>query len=285
MRQSRADIVRRLCDSMEHLYTERECMNIARRVAAWAEGVDLIKYLTEPHAEVEIDNIEQIAERLAAATPLQYITGEEEFCGLQFKVREGVLIPRPETEELVLWAEQQAKNFSAPRILDLCTGSGCIAISLAHRVPTAQTTAIDLSDEALAVARQNNSLHGNSVTIFKDDVLGELSSIEGRQFDIIVSNPPYIPISERVQMRQNVTDHEPAMALFVEDDNPLKFYRAIAAKAKTALADGGFLLFEIHENLASATAEMLREEGFANIEIRRDFLDKPRMICCQPKRE
>lgn len=260
-------------------------MNIARRVAAWAEGVDLIKYLTEPHAEVEIDNIEQIAERLAAATPLQYITGEEEFCGLQFKVREGVLIPRPETEELVLWAEQQAKNFSAPRILDLCTGSGCIAISLAHRVPTAQTTAIDLSDEALAVARQNNSLHGNSVTIFKDDVLGELSSIEGQQFDIIVSNPPYIPISERAQMRQNVTDHEPAMALFVEDDNPLKFYRAIAAKAKTALADGGFLLFEIHENLASATAEMLREEGFANIEIRRDFLDKPRMICCQPKRE
>ena len=171
------------------------------------------------------------------------------------------------------------------RFIDLCTGSGCIAITLADHVADSSVVGIDLSEEALAIAQENNDLVGTDVEFIKADVLGDVPQLSGRRFDIIVSNPPYIPLSERADMRCNVTDYEPAMALFVEDDNPLKFYRAIADKAKTCLADKGFLLFEIHENLAEESAGMLREEGFIGIEIRRDFLDKPRMICCQPKRE
>ncbi len=285
MRQSRADIVRYLSRGMESLYPERERMNIARMVAAHAEGVDKVKYLTEPNEEIEIADLEGLASRLAAGCPMQYIIGEEEFCGLRFNVGEGVLIPRPETEELVEWAGQSAKEFANPRILDICTGSGCIAISLAHHLPTAEVWAIELSDKALAVAAENNMRLGTGVNILCDDALGAMPSIEGLEFDIIVSNPPYIPLSERAQMRRNVTEYEPSMALFVEDDNPLIFYRAIARKALSALVDGGYLLFEVHERLAEQTAEMLRSEGFDKVVIREDIFGKPRMICCRKIRE
>ena len=278
MRKSRADIVRYLSLGMETLYPERERMNIARQVAASAEGVDAIKYLTEPNEQVEINNLELIAERLAAGCPMQYITGQEEFCGFQFKVGEGVLIPRPETEELVLWAEKRATEFSAPRILDICSGSGCIAISLALRVASSQLWAIELSHEALAIAEENNRRLEACVKFLRDDALGAMPSIEGEEFDIIVSNPPYIPCSERKLMRRNVTDYEPAMALFVEDDNPLVFYRAIAHKALTALCRGGYLLFEVLENLAFEVADMLREMGFTQVEVRTDMFGKQRMV-------
>ncbi len=278
MRKSRADIVRYLSLGMETLYPERERMNIARQVAASAEGVDAIKYLTEPNEVVEINDIEQISERLAAGCPMQYIIGHTEFCGYRFSVREGVLIPRPETEELVLWAENQAQAFPRPRILDICTGSGCIAISLARRIPNAEVYAIDLSEEALAIATQNNIELNAGVTLLHDDALGEMPSIAGLEFDLIISNPPYIPISERTQMHRNVTEYEPGMALFVEDDNPLVFYRAIAHKALTALRRGGYLLFEVHENLACEVADLLREAGFAQVEVRSDLFGKPRMV-------
>ena len=278
MRKSRADIVRYLSLGMETLYPERERMNIARQVAASAEGVDAIKYLTEPNEVVEINDIEQISERLAAGCPMQYIIGHTEFCGYRFSVREGVLIPRPETEELVLWAENQAQAFPRPRILDICTGSGCIAISLARRIPNAEVYAIDLSEEALEIAKQNNIELNAGVTLLHDDALGEMPSIAGLEFDLIISNPPYIPISERTQMHRNVTEYEPGMALFVEDDNPLVFYRAIAHKALTALRRGGYLLFEVHENLACEVADLLREAGFAQVEVRSDIFGKPRMV-------
>lgn len=260
-------------------------MTIARMVAAHAEGVDMVKYLTEPNEEVEIADLEGLASRLAAGCPMQYIIGEEEFCGLRFRVGEGVLIPRPETEELVAWAEQSAKVFANPRILDICTGSGCIAISLAHQLPTAKVWAIDLSDEALAIATANNTRLGSGVNILRDDALGAMPSIEGLEFDVIVSNPPYIPLSERKEMRRNVTEYEPPMALFVEDDNPLIFYRAIARKALSVLVDGGYLLFEVHERLAFEVAEMLRDMGFSQVEVRYDMFGKPRMICCRKTRE
>lgn len=278
MRKSRAEIVRYLSLGMEKLYPERERMNIARQVAASAEGVDAIKYLTEPNEVIEINDIEQISERLAAGCPMQYIIGHTEFCGYRFSVREGVLIPRPETEELVLWAENQAQAFPRPRILDICTGSGCIAISLARRIPNAEVYAIDLSEEALEIAKQNNIELNAGVTLLHDDALGEMPSIAGLEFDLIISNPPYIPISERTQMHRNVTEYEPGMALFVEDDNPLVFYRAIAHKALTALRRGGYLLFEVHENLACEVADLLREAGFAQVEVRSDIFGKPRMV-------
>lgn len=270
--------MRYLSLGMETLYPERERMNIARQVAASAEGVDAIKYLTEPNEVVEINDIEQISERLAAGCPMQYIIGHTEFCGYRFSVREGVLIPRPETEELVLWAENQAQAFPRPRILDICTGSGCIAISLARRIPNAEVYAIDLSEEALEIAKQNNIELNAGVTLLHDDALGEMPSIAGLEFDLIISNPPYIPISERTQMHRNVTEYEPGMALFVEDDNPLVFYRAIAHKALTALRRGGYLLFEVHENLACEVADLLREAGFAQVEVRSDIFGKPRMV-------
>ena len=285
MHATRREILRYICHKIEHLYPVQERISIARMIAPELEGVSFTKYMIEPDEVTTIEGLEEKVEELAQGRPVQYVLGAAEFCDLKFRVREGVLIPRPETEELVVWAEKCAEQFTHPRILDMCTGSGCIAITLANHVAGSSVVGIDLSEEALAIAQENNDLVGTDVEFVKADVLGDVPQLSGREFDIIVSNPPYIPLSERADMRCNVTDYEPAMALFVEDDNPLKFYRAIADKAKTCLADNGFLLFEIHENLAEKSAEMLREEGFIGIEIRRDFLDKPRMICCQPKRE
>ena len=198
-------------------------------------------------------------------------------------MREGVLIPRPETEELVMWARDEAKEFPSPRILDLCTGSGCIAIALKKLIPAATVTAIDLSAEALKIAQENATKLGTEVRFLADDVLQGVPQLQNESFDIIVSNPPYIPISEREAMHINVTNFEPAMALFVEDSDPLIFYREIARIAKNRLSDRGALLFEIHELLADETLQMLQSEGF-EAELRHDFLNKPRMICCH-KRE
>lgn len=282
MKAPRKDIVEYICSRIAHIYDEpNERRNIAQYTVAAAEGVDLAKVLIWYDEEVDIPNIEDITEELSEGRPLQYIIGKTEFCGLDFAVREGVLIPRPETEQLVEWAIKRAKKYAQPRILDLCTGSGCIAISLAHALPQATVTAIDLSSDALAVARENCTSLNVDVELLKDDVLGELPTLGEREFDVIVSNPPYIPRSEQSRMRVNVTQYEPEMALFVDDQNPLLFYEAIACFAKKHLRKGGSLLFEVHESYATATVEMLQAKGFDHISLRKDFLDKPRMICCR----
>ena len=282
MKARRNDIVNYICSRIEHIYDEpNERRNIAQYTVAAAEGVDLAKVLIWYDEEVDIPNIEHITDELSQGRPLQYIIGKTEFCGLDFAVREGVLIPRPETEQLVEWAIKRAKRYTQPRILDLCTGSGCIAISLAHALPQATVTAIDLSSDALAVARENCTSLNVDVELLKDDVLGELPTLGEREFDVIVSNPPYIPRSEQSRMRVNVTQYEPEMALFVDDKNPLLFYEAIACYAKKHLCKGGSLLFEVHESYATATVEMLQAKGFDHISLRKDFLDKPRMICCR----
>lgn len=257
--------------------------------AAWC-GQEQTAFIVEPNQVIEIENLESLTDRLADGTPIQYIIGKELFCGEEFEVRQGVLIPRPETEELVMWAEQCANYLSKsgcrePRILDICTGSGCIAISLKKLIPSARVTAIDLYDEALDVARRNQKRLEVEVEIIKDDALRGLKSVDGRSFDIIVSNPPYIPLSEREQMHINVKDHEPMMALFVDDQDPLIFYREIAIKAMDLLSEKGYLLFEIHERLHQPTIQMLRTIGFSDIELRYDFREKPRMICCRRRRE
>lgn len=282
MKAPRKDIVEYICSRIAHIYDEpNERRNIAQYTVAAAEGVDLAKVLIWYDEEVDIPNIEDITEELSEGRPLQYIIGKTEFCGLDFAVREGVLIPRPETEQLVEWAIKRAKRHAQPRILDLCTGSGCIAISLAHALPQATVTAIDLSSDALTVARENCTSLNVDVELLKDDVLGELPTLGEREFDVIVSNPPYIPRSEQSRMRVNVTQYEPEMALFVDDNNPLLFYEAIACYAKKHLRKGGSLLFEVHESYATATAEMLQAMGFEKVILRKDFLGKPRMICCQ----
>ena len=281
MRASRAEIVSHLASCIEHLYSKPEQLRIARMVAAALSNENEIKFLTEPNEIIEVE-LEQAAKDLAAGRPVQYIIGKTEFCEEEFFVKEGVLIPRPETEELVMWAAEQTKQFASPRILDLCTGSGCIAISLKRLVASAQVTAVDISPEALAIAEKNASNLSAQVRFLKDDVLKGLPSLGAEKFDIIVSNPPYIPASERTAMHINVTKYEPEIALFVEDNDPLIFYREIARAAKRLLSEGGYLLFEIHELLACETQQMLEGEGF-HAELRHDFLSKPRMICCQKK--
>lgn len=285
MRATRAEIVGYITDRIASLYPESECRHIARMVAASLSHEAESKYLIEPNEIIEIEGLEHCANELAGGRPVQYVIGRTDFCGEEFCVREGVLIPRPETEELVMWAMECAGGMTGAKILDVCTGSGCIAIALKKRVQDATVTAIDLSEEALSIARENAEKLNAEVEFIKDDALNGLGSISGRKFDIIVSNPPYIPQSEISAMHINVTGHEPHMALFVDDNDPLIFYREIARVAKNALTESGFLLFEIHETLASQTAEMLSREGFHNIEIRNDFRLKPRMICCRPSQK
>lgn len=282
MRASRADIISHIATAIEPLYTRAESLRIARMVAAALSGENETKFIVEPNQIIDI-NIEQATKELAEGRPVQYIIGKTEFCGKEFTVREGVLIPRPETEELVLWAREEAKRFSQPRILDLCTGSGCIAISLKALIPTAQVTAVDLSAEALAIAQENASKLKTPINFVQDDVLQGVKELCDKEFDVIVSNPPYIPESEREAMHINVTKYEPDMALFVDDCDPLVFYREIARTAKNMLSQDGYLLFEIHELLAEQTLQMLQAEGFLAT-LRHDFLSKPRMICCQKKK-
>ena len=283
MRGRRREIIEYICGQIQGLYPQQECRHIARMAAAAWSNEPESRYLIEPNEIIEIADLEERTAPLAAGCPIQYILGREEFCGEEFIVRESVLIPRPETEELVAWAMEKASTLSKAQILDICTGSGCIAIALKKRVPSATLTAIDLSDEALAIAQENATRLHAEVEFLRDDALNGLPTIEGRQFDIILSNPPYIPSSEQEKMHINVTGYEPHMALFVADEDPLIFYREIARTALRALSPQGWLLFEIHETLAEQTMAMLAHEGYCNIELRYDFRQKPRMICCQPR--
>lgn len=281
MRASRADIISHIAASIQTLYTRPECLRIARMIAAAISGDKETTFIIEPNEIIDID-IEQATKELAEGRPVQYIIGKTEFCGEEFIVREGALIPRPETEELVLWAREKAQQFQQPRVLDLCTGSGCIAISLKKFMPQASIVAVDLSSESLAIAQESAAKLNTPIEFIQDDVLQGVQKLSGKVFDIIVSNPPYIPLSERDTMHINVTRYEPDMALFVADDDPLIFYREIARAAKNMLSEGGSLLFEIHELLAEQTLQMLLSEGF-EASLRHDFLSKPRMICCHRK--
>lgn len=223
----------------------------------------------------------EMARELEEGRPVQYIIGTAELCGMHFAVREGVLIPRPESEELVRWIVEQNRERGSQRLLDIGTGSGVLAISLAVALPSAEVVAMDISDDALAIARENASRLAPRVTLIKGDALAGVEQYTTGEFDIILSNPPYIPRSEERAMRINVTRHEPHLALFVPDDDPLLFYRAIARSALKILRTGGALYFELHEDYAKECREMLERMGYHNVAIRLDINDKERMICAQ----
>lgn len=284
MEATRSEITAFIAEAVRGLYPEREARRIALTAAAALSGESEAKFLADPNQRVNIDGVERCAAQLAAGCPVQYVTGKTEFCDMTFHVDGSVLIPRPETEELVLWAEQCAAGFQRPRILDVCTGSGCIAIVLAAHLPQAKVTALDISHTALETARRNAAMNGVSIRFIEDDALNGMPSLAGETFDIIVSNPPYIPHSEIESMHVNVTRYEPHEALFVDDADPLVFYRAIARAARTMLSEGGSLLFEVHEAWAERTAEMLRGEGFGQTEVRNDLFGKPRMTCSRRRR-
>lgn len=284
MEATRSEITAFIAEAVRGLYPEREARRIALTAAAALSGESEAKFLADPNQRVNIDGVERCAAQLAAGCPVQYVTGKTEFCDMTFHVDGSVLIPRPETEELVLWAEQCAAGFQRPRILDVCTGSGCIAIVLAAHLPQAKVTALDISHAAIETARRNASMNGVRIRFIEDDALNGMPSLTGETFDIIVSNPPYIPHSEIESMHVNVTSYEPHEALFVDDADPLVFYRAIARAARTMLSEGGSLLFEVHEAWAERTAEMLRREGFGQTEVRNDLFGKPRMTCSRRRR-
>lgn len=224
----------------------------------------------------EANKMELAMERLLMNEPIQYITGETEFFGLKFKVNSSVLIPRPETEELVQWIlEDAGKNSSALKILDIGTGSGCIPVSLAVNIPNAGISALDISEKALSTARQNSNSNDVEINFFQADILQQKKIEE--TYDIIVSNPPYVRELEKKEMQRNVLEHEPQLALYVKDQDPLLFYRKITKLAKTGLVPGGSLYFEINQYLATETEELLRSEGFKTT-LRKDIFGNYRMI-------
>jgi release factor glutamine methyltransferase len=218
-------------------------------------------------------------EQLKLEIPIQYLLGKTSFYGLDFEVDSSVLIPRPETEELVEWILESQKSkvkSQKLRILDIGTGSGCIAISLAKNISEAQVFAIDVSEKALATAKKNAEKNKVELTLIAQNILR--TDDLGQQFDIIVSNPPYVRNLEKQEIKKNVLDNEPHLALFVEDGDALMFYRKIAGLAQKNLAPNGQLFFEINQYLAKETLALLTEMGFKNIELRKDIYGNDRMI-------
>lgn len=216
-------------------------------------------------------------ESLKQEKPIQYILGETTFYGLPFKVNKNVLIPRPETEELVDWVLQEVDKKEDINILDIGTGSGCIAISLGKHLPKARVYAIDVSKSALHVAKQNAELNNINIEFIETDILS-LSKLENLNFDVIVSNPPYVRKQEKAFMRANVLNNEPNLALFVEDNNALQFYKAIIKFAMGSMKVSGMLFFEINEYLGKEMISLLKANHFLKIELKQDIFKKDRMI-------
>lgn len=230
----------------------------------------------------QLERLQNILAELLTGKPIQYILGVTEFYGLPFKVNPSVLIPRPETEELVEWIlseTQKVKNkgFSG-RIIDIGTGSGCIAVTLKKNLPGAVVFAIDISEDALRTAEDNAELNETEVNFLNLDILNFLPDNTIPKSDVIVSNPPYVTEDDKKQMHNNVTDFEPHTALFVPENDPLIFYRAIADFALANLKPDGYLFFEINENLGNETVELLQHKGFKKIELRQDMSGRDRMI-------
>lgn len=239
-----------------------------------------------PNFEINEDDLVQwnsILKELKQEKPIQYIIGETEFYGLRFFVNENTLIPRPETEELVDWIIENQKSdirnqTSENNILDIGTGSGCIPIALKKNLPEASVYAIDISEQALAVAQKNAMENKVRINFIKKNIL-EVTDLE-KQFDIIVSNPPYVRDLEKAAIKKNVLEYEPHLALFVSDDDALLFYRKIALLAKKNLSSKGKLFFEINQYLGKETTVLLKDLGFSNIQLKKDFYGNDRMICC-----
>lgn len=284
------------------VYDRHEAQAVARTVLDTVFGMTLTDICCGKVTQLSADEgarLEKIIRRLEKSEPVQYVLGEAWFCGRRFTVRPGVLIPRPETEDLAAWAvelsaqqakeqAQQAKEQAtqadggatqAPRLLDIGTGSGCLAATLALDIPGAEVTAWDISPDALAIASDNARQLGARVTFSLRDALH--APADDSQWSLIVSNPPYILERERTAMHRNVTDYEPPLALFVPDDDPLLFYRAIARYALRALRPGSWLLFEANTAFADDVAAMGRQLGFRRVEVRPDRFGRQRDVAMQ----
>ena len=270
-------IAKHIKENLGSYYPAGEVAAFTRVIATEILGIPQMTFFLKENVELTHEQeatLEDAIKRLQKYEPIQYIQGYSDFCGLRFKVTPATLIPRPETSELVEWVASEATGNE--RILDIGTGSGCIAVSLANKMPQSEVTAWDISNEALAVATENSRSNGTEVLFEQVDILSNRP--EEKQFDIIVSSPPYIKENEKSAMHSNVLDREPHTALFVPDSDPLLFYRTIAKKGLTLLKPGGTLYFEINSAHGAETADMLADYGYNNIELRKDFADNDRMI-------
>ena len=266
------------------LYDVGEAESFFYRILEARHLLKRIDIALQPELALTVTELEDwnlILEQLKKEIPIQYLLGSTHFYGLEFEVNSNVLIPRPETEELVDWiikSQQLAIGDKKVRILDIGTGSGCIAIALAKNLPNAQVFALDVSEQALGTAQKNAELNQVAIQFIHQSIL-ETEDL-GQQFDIIVSNPPYVRHLEKLEIKKNVLDNEPHLALFVADDDALIFYRKIAELAQKNLNPQGQLYFEINQYLGQETLDLLQEMGFKNTELRKDIYGNDRMIQC-----
>ncbi len=272
---------------MADIYEKREAATIAdwvmESITGWKK-LDRIARKDLVVAEDSMTVLRRIKSELVAHRPVQYVLQEAYFCGLKLYVDENVLIPRPETEELVVWVlEYIGKAKTNLRILDVGTGSGCIPIAIKKKQQASTLYACDISQEALEIAEKNAGDHNTSITFLQTDILNPPSWHQLPDCDIIVSNPPYIPVTDKINMRQNVLLFEPHIALFASDQDPLIFYKMIADCGNEILLPEGKLFVEIHEDSGENVAEIFRHRSYVNIEIRKDLYGKERMVTAQKK--
>ena len=294
-----SDIRRYSREQLRGLYPDGEIECMTRMLFEAYLGWGLTQLML--HSEDTINQSDLLkfhwaVEDLKRYRPIQHIIGYVDFCDCRINVSPDVLIPRPETEEIIRHVIDYgqelcntiAANGRAPRILDLCSGSGCMAIALAHALPQTNVTAVELSDKALSLARQNAKQNNVDIEFIRADILDTARTISllrataAEQFCIVVSNPPYIAESESTMMQRNVTDYEPEMALYVPDSNPLLFYRAIARLADEIMLREGFVAMEINERFGNETAALFSEHGYSSL-LQKDFRDKDRMLICRPR--
>lgn len=260
------------------VYGKGESDAIIRLIFHYLKGWSLTDILIHQNEELSPfikSEIDKILVRLLNYEPIQYITGHARFHGMDLTIKPGVLIPRPETDELVDLILDENRGRDDLKVLDVCTGSGCIAISLAKNLPFSKVTAVDFSDIAIEIASQNSYTLKTKVQFIKEDIFDWAPK---DKFDIIVSNPPYVMDKEALAMERNVLDYEPHEALFVRDDDPLVFYKRIADMAKTSLVETGKIYFEINPLLADDLKNLMKEKGFQNINLFRDSFGKLRFL-------
>ena len=279
------DILALFHDELDALYGAAEVSVFGEMLFEAFLGWDKVRLLTSKEQTINQSDLLRFhwaLEDLKQHRPIQHVIGHVDFCGCRIAVSPDVLIPRPETEEMVTWIVDAFASRPSPHsVLDLCTGSGCIAIALKKAFPSAEVTAVDVSPAALEMAQQNAKNNGVEVHWVEGDVLRwNPSGVHGGtplRYDLVVSNPPYVMEKERAQMQRNVLDYDPALALFVPDDDPLRFYKAISDIAKEHLSDDGLLVVEINEALAEETAMLFRDRGLSPV-IHDDYRGRHRWI-------
>jgi release factor glutamine methyltransferase len=265
---------------LQQIYSAHEAANITAMCFEKITGItksDVIKKPDFNLSEIHFKNLESSLSELLLHKPVQYVLGEAWFYKLKFKVDEHVLIPRPETEELVNEINDFIKESCFKKIIDIGTGSGCIPIAIKKTFPETIVTAIDIDENAITVAKENASMIQTEINFFQMNFLDPANWNLFEKFDVIISNPPYIPFSEKELMDKNVTNYEPHLALFVPNEKPLVFYEAIALFSKTHLAENGKIFMEVHENLAKEVSDLFSQHQFKT-EIKKDIFEKERML-------